>query len=112
MKPCYFKPLFGIVALVLHFATVGAAHAIPITFSFTGKVDSVDPALTGTFAAGETLTGSYTFGEGLNVVHPKGRDPFHPLESVAGALIQPSLVCAPCSEHAEHNVQVLVAGRN
>lgn len=61
MKLCYFKPLYGIVAFVLHFSTVGAAHATPITFSFTGKVDTVDSALTGTFATGETLTGSYTF---------------------------------------------------
>jgi hypothetical protein len=38
-----------------------AVQAAPITFSFTGTVESVDPALSGTFAAPSTLTGSYTF---------------------------------------------------
>jgi hypothetical protein len=38
-----------------------AARADPITIQFTGTVLAVDPALAGTFAPGQTLTGSYTF---------------------------------------------------
>jgi hypothetical protein len=48
------------IALVV--ALLGApARADLITYTFTGKVTSVDPALAGTFSAGQTLTGQYTF---------------------------------------------------
>jgi hypothetical protein len=37
------------------------ARAAPLTYSFTGTVDSVDVGLGGTFSVGQALTGSYTF---------------------------------------------------
>lgn len=39
----------------------GRVEAAPITIDFSGVVDFVDPSLTGTFAPGQTLLGSYTF---------------------------------------------------
>jgi hypothetical protein len=59
-----FSPARGFLlglAMVLVCGMLSPAVARPITFTFTGRVDSVDPGLEGTFSPGETLTGSYTF---------------------------------------------------
>ena len=37
------------------------AQAAPITYNFTGKVDSVSPALSGTFNTSQTMSGSFTY---------------------------------------------------
>lgn len=55
------RQLASIVVAILLVAWSAPARADLITFSFAGTVDSVDPALAGTFSAGQTLTGTYTF---------------------------------------------------
>ncbi len=53
--------------LFMMFAVLGSvglpatANAGLFSFSFSGTVDLVDPALAGTFSVGQALTGSYTF---------------------------------------------------
>ena len=39
----------------------GLTDAAPVTFAFTATIDLVDPALTGTFSLGDTLSGTFTF---------------------------------------------------
>jgi hypothetical protein len=39
----------------------GLTDASPVTFAFTATIDLVDPALTGTFSLGDTLSGTFTF---------------------------------------------------
>lgn len=53
--------LASIVAAIVLVAWSAPSRADLITFSFAGTVDSVDPALAGTFSTGQTLTGTYTF---------------------------------------------------
>jgi hypothetical protein len=48
------------LGLVL-FGTLPTAQAAPITFGFTGIVQSVVPALSSTFHPGDAFSGSYTF---------------------------------------------------
>jgi hypothetical protein len=48
------------LGLVL-FGTLATAQAAPITFGFTGIVQSVVPALSSTFHPGDAFSGSYTF---------------------------------------------------
>lgn len=50
----------GLAAVVLA-GTAGPARGAFITFQFTGTVDGVDEALSGTFKVGDKLAGSYTF---------------------------------------------------
>src|SRR5262245_24686091 len=47
------------------------AQAAPVTFNFSGTLIAVDPALAGTFSAGQALTGSYTF-ESTTLPRPGG----------------------------------------
>jgi len=52
------------LAAALGFTLLGAvttAEAAPITFAFTGTVQQVVPALSGTFQPGDAFSGSYTF---------------------------------------------------
>lgn len=59
-----FTPARGFLlglALLLVCGMVSPALAGPITYKFTGTVDSVDAGLAGTFSVGQALTGSYTF---------------------------------------------------
>jgi hypothetical protein len=48
-------------AVMMTLGAVAAAEAGPITFDFTGVVDSVSAGLAGSFASGDLLSGSYTF---------------------------------------------------
>ncbi|MBX9625071.1 MAG: PEP-CTERM sorting domain-containing protein [Gemmataceae bacterium] len=55
------RPVALSLAALLLAGTAGPARGAFITFQFTGTVDFVDEALSGTFAVGDKLTGSYTF---------------------------------------------------
>ena len=55
------RQLASIGVAILLVAWSAPARADLITFSFAGTVDSVDPALAGTFSAGQSLAGIYTF---------------------------------------------------
>ena len=50
-----------ILSLGLLLAAGPPAQAAPITFDFGGTVTSVDPALAGSFAVSQSLTGSFTY---------------------------------------------------
>jgi len=52
-------PFFAAAALLA--VCVAPLSAAPITFTFTGIVDNVDPALASDFAPGDAFTMSYTF---------------------------------------------------
>jgi hypothetical protein len=55
------RQLASIVVAIILVTWSAPSRADLITFSFTGIADSVDPALAGTFSAGQSLTGTYTF---------------------------------------------------
>jgi len=57
---------------ILSFFPAGVIAA-PITFSFTGVVSQVDTKLSPTFAAGQALSGSYTFESGTDLSQPGNR---------------------------------------
>jgi hypothetical protein len=55
------RQLATIVVAIIWVAWSAPSRADLITFAFTGTADLVDPALAGSFSAGQSLTGTYTF---------------------------------------------------
>jgi hypothetical protein len=56
-----FKRCLSTLAVALVVGSFTPLVAGPVTITFTGTLDSVDSPLGGTFAVGQSLTGSYTF---------------------------------------------------
>jgi hypothetical protein len=58
MRTCILKQL---VLLTVFFISVSGVHAEPITFRYEGTLTDVDAPLQGTFSAGDSFFGTYTF---------------------------------------------------
>jgi PEP-CTERM motif-containing protein len=58
---CKSLPANVILSIGMLVAAVAETNAAPITFNFQGTVELVDQSLTGAFAIGQLLSGSYTF---------------------------------------------------
>jgi hypothetical protein len=77
------KRVFSVVGLLLLTAT--GASAAPITWAFSGTVDTVDPALVGTFNISQTMTGSVTYDIDPSFVCAGSCQGPNALQSYAGA---------------------------
>lgn len=59
-RPRWFRSALAVTTLAV-VAGASEARAALITYDFQGTIDSVDPALAGTFSIGQSLSGLYTF---------------------------------------------------
>lgn len=70
MTRCRMLTQCGAVAL-LGLGLAGVAAAAPVTYAFSGVLDSVDPALDSFFTPGDTISGTFTY-ESTTVALPGG----------------------------------------